>query len=211
MAIDLRHLLPPVRDQGSRGTCISFASSDAHAAARGAGSAALSVEFLHFHATRRQGDPPSGGATGPSVRAALAGDGQPHEVVCPYQSTAPSSSWLPPKASPIMKATSSTSSGATAILAALRRGSPSVATFRMSSSFRRPDPATHIVSDGGDHVANHALVVVGVREEDVMPSFLVRNSWGPHWGLEGHAWVPAAYLESRIIEVFGVIGSREEV
>jgi C1A family cysteine protease len=212
MPIDLRHLFPPVRDQGARATCISFASSDAHAFARGS-SDALSVEFLHFHATRRQGSPPSLGATGPSIRDALAKDGQPHEAACPYQSTAPSASWFPPKASPIMKAASkSAASGATEpILDGLRRQCPSIATFRMSSSFRRPDPTTFVVSDDGVEIANHAVVVVGVREEETSPLFLVRNSWGFRWGLGGHAWIPAQYLDRRVIEVFEIVNSKEEV
>lgn len=30
--------------------------------------------------------------------------------------------------------------------------------------------------------ANHAVVIVGYTSE----YFLIRNSWGPHWGEEGH-------------------------
>lgn len=41
-------------------------------------------------------------------------------------------------------------------------------------------------------VGGHAIAVVGyIKEEDV---FLMRNSWGTSWGLDGYFKIPAAYL-----------------
>ena len=45
----------------------------------------------------------------------------------------------------------------------------------------------------GEVVAGgHALCVVGYRSSD--GAYLVRNSWGTYWGLDGYCWFPKAYL-----------------
>merc|ERR1719245_1476224 len=37
---------------------------------------------------------------------------------------------------------------------------------------------------------NHAVVAVGLgRTEDHVPYYIVRNSWGTNWGMEGHFWM----------------------
>jgi len=41
-------------------------------------------------------------------------------------------------------------------------------------------------------LGGHAVLAVGFSE--ARQAFLVRNSWGPGWGLEGHFYMPAAYL-----------------
>jgi len=51
----------------------------------------------------------------------------------------------------------------------------------------------------------HAVVVVGLGyDEDSQPWFLIRNSWGGAWGLDGHAWISASYIESHAACAFGV-------
>ncbi len=45
-----------------------------------------------------------------------------------------------------------------------------------------------------DTVGNHSMVVTGVRYVDRRRQWLVRNSWGNHWGEDGHCWITDAYL-----------------
>src|SRR5208283_720238 len=94
---DLRGLFGPVRDQGSRPTCLAFAASDTHAALRGRWSP-LSCEYAFFHAQRRGGRLPTVGAVLPEMLATLREDGQPAEASWPYLSILPSdlSYWKPP-------------------------------------------------------------------------------------------------------------------
>ncbi len=40
----------------------------------------------------------------------------------------------------------------------------------------------------------HAVVAVGY--DDTQRAFVVRNSWGPGWGLKGYFWIPYEYLVS---------------
>jgi hypothetical protein len=73
---DLRHQLGPARNQGSRPTCVAFAFSDGHAAARRRPDL-LSVEHLYHNAVRRTpGSHPDQGVTMPVCASALARDGQ---------------------------------------------------------------------------------------------------------------------------------------
>lgn len=44
------------------------------------------------------------------------------------------------------------------------------------------------------HLGGHAVLVVGYHERS--RRFVVRNSWGPRWGLSGYFTVPFAYLEN---------------
>ncbi len=51
---------------------------------------------------------------------------------------------------------------------------------------RTPDPRTH------EHAGGHAMLCVGYSDKDQM--FLVRNSWGPRWGVHGYCYIPYEYL-----------------
>ncbi len=50
---DLRGRFGSARDQEGRETCLAFAMSDAHAAARGDPWSPLSCEYLFYHAKQR--------------------------------------------------------------------------------------------------------------------------------------------------------------
>lgn len=58
---DLRGRFGAARDQGGRETCLAFALSDTHAAARGLPWSPLSCEYLFYHAKQRDKTPPHGG------------------------------------------------------------------------------------------------------------------------------------------------------
>jgi hypothetical protein len=60
--VDLRGSFGPARDQDPRPTCMAFAASDAHAAARD-GWEPLSTEWAYYHALKRDGGLPHQGAT----------------------------------------------------------------------------------------------------------------------------------------------------
>ncbi len=83
----MRALLPPVRDQGQRGTCVAFAVTAAHEVARAAGtqvSEDLSEEALYWGCKIIDGNWKSGTSFG-SAAAAIGATGQPLEAIWPYQ------------------------------------------------------------------------------------------------------------------------------
>lgn len=98
---DLRGNFGPPRDQDPRPTCMAFAASDAHAGVR-AGWRPLSVEWLYYHALKRDGGVPHNGATMEGMLAALRLDGQPEEEAWPYiaELFGDPTPWVPPKANP---------------------------------------------------------------------------------------------------------------
>ena len=59
-----------------------------------------------------------------------------------------------------------------------------------------------------DDKRGHAVVVVGRGTYKGEPVILIRNSWGPTWGHNGHAWVRETYLHPRLAGAF-VITKRE--
>ena len=95
---DLRGQFGPARDQGGRETCLAFAMSDAHAAARGAPWSPLCSESLFYRAKQRDKTPPQVGTTISAIRAALEQDGQPVETAWPYLKKLPNdlAKWKPP-------------------------------------------------------------------------------------------------------------------
>src|SRR5690348_230950 len=83
--VDLRPLLPPVREQGRRDTCLAFAVTAAHEVMRAGGGDVrleLSEEFLHWGTRQLCGDART---TLDAAARALARWGQPEHVVWPYQ------------------------------------------------------------------------------------------------------------------------------
>jgi len=80
----------------------------------------------------------------------------------------------------------------------LASGYPFVFGFTVYASFEGAAVAkTGIVSMPGAKektVGGHAVMAVGY--DDATREFLVRNSWGPGWGLKGYFKIPYAYLLS---------------
>jgi C1A family cysteine protease len=78
----------------------------------------------------------------------------------------------------------------------LASGFPFVFGFSVYESFESPEVArTGLVpmpSPSESMIGGHAVIAVGYDEET--QRFLVRNSWGTGWGLEGHCTMPFAYL-----------------
>ena len=201
---DLRAAFGEVRDQGCP-TCIAFATSDVHAAVRVQPFEPLSVEHLYWHAVQRTpGGRPEDGVSLPAILEALDQDGQSLETGWPYLKMLPSdlAAWLPPaSAAPAFRRGTQRGAGvASRVVAALGAGRASLLTLRLGLSFFTP-VAGMVVPDAYDvDVAYHAIVAVahGVGA-DGGPFVLIRNSWGPSWGVDGHAWLPEAYLDARAI------------
>ena len=78
----------------------------------------------------------------------------------------------------------------------LAEGFPFVFGFTVYESFESPEVAKsgklNLPKAGESVVGGHAVVAVGY--DDKAKRFIVRNSWGPGWGLAGYFTIPYDYL-----------------
>jgi C1A family cysteine protease len=83
----------------------------------------------------------------------------------------------------------------------LAEGYPFVFGFTVYESFASTDVAqtglVPIPTKEEKVRGGHAVVCVGY--DDAKSCFLVRNSWGSAWGLEGYCWMPYSYVTSNYL------------
>ncbi len=200
--VDLRGDFGPARDQDPRPTCMAFAASDAHAAARD-GWEPLSTEWAYYHALKRDGGLPHEGTTLDAMLATIKSDGQPVEAEWPYITAdiTDVKSWKPPARVKQLFFRDHNACPVTVqdIIDQLHAGTPVLITMKLSDAFYRPD-ADGVVerNEPMDPKRHHAVVAVGHGQRDAVGFVLIRNSWGEAWGLKGHAWIAVDYLKPRL-------------
>ena len=180
--IDLRHLLPPVRNQGTRNTCMAFAASGAHASVCGQPAPSLSVEYAHYHACQRQSSfNPHDGTTANDMFDALADAGQPHEAEWPYMPALPVdlSTYGPPQLlRPTFKHKGAFFARFEDIYDHLANAQCVVLGVQLSIAFHMLRGSDVLTFDPDLNPAgHHAVVAVGARHDGVHNVLLLRNSW----------------------------------
>ena len=188
--VDHRRSLGPIRDQGARPTCLSFACTSAHEHARGS-KMPLSPEYLHYFASARNS---TDGASFPELARALQMPGQPLEKDCPYFLDGLPLGWLPPSGVKLYRRQSDLKQpSADDVESLLIGGHVPVLGISITDSFFSPAPAWLIPPDGPIR-GYHAVVAAGLGTTDASRYFLVRNSWGVEWGEDGYAWLDETFL-----------------
>lgn len=190
----------PPRNQGDRPTCLAFASSDLNQLLN-EHDVELSVEYLLHHAGKNiPGWSPKDGLTVPSAVAALRQPGQPEENSYPYQANNHDfPTQIPGAFSPLYCANCvQLNLSIDQIEAAVRGGNAVCIGVAMSDKFFVP--VDGIVNDSVNYIPGmgHAVLAVGigVHQASKQTYFLIRNSWGPNWGINGHAWLSREYLSN---------------
>jgi C1A family cysteine protease len=200
--VDLRGNFGAARDQNPRPTCMAFAASDVHAAAR-TGWDPLSTEWAYYHALKRDGGLPHQGATLDAMLATIKSDGQPVEAEWPYIKVPvlDVTSWNPPAPAKQLFFRDHRTCPLTVqdVIDHVTAGTPVLVTMMLSNAFFRPDADGVVERDEPpDPKRRHAVVAVGHGERGKGRFVLVRNSWGEAWGLNGHAWIAVDYLTRRL-------------
>lgn len=204
---DLRPLLPPVRDQGQRGTCVAFAVTAAHEMARAAGTAVsedLSEEALFWGCKLIDGNWRSGTSFG-SAAAALASTGQPLETVWPYDPRRAEGTRYDPPSTATAPPWHQSDLGVASVdlapvRAALDPGRPVVLGLAVFDTLFTPSSAGRIAPPpaGSPARGRHAVLAVGHDAE----ALLIRNSWGTTWALGGYGWLSNEYAERHVLEAW---------
>ncbi|OZN68065.1 hypothetical protein CGQ11_00800 [Pseudomonas aeruginosa] len=78
--------------------------------------------------------------------------------------------------------------------------------LRITPEFFTPEAGVIRHSDEVLSQRLHAVVAVGLGHMagQNTPWFFIRNSWGPTWGLQGHAWISGEYVAMHAACAFGV-------
>lgn len=208
----VRASMTPVKNQGDRGTCATFA---AVALTERYVSGDLSEQCI----VREIGG--NDGASPDSRLVLLTRSGAINEFACPYHSSSPTANIPAPYSYPALVSSVGTrapttyrmegepSQSANALnhlKQAINQGDPMVITFTVldnttlfdSRNTRIDLPAT-LLCGGKPFVAGlscpqHAVVVVGYDDTD--QSFLIKNSWGTGWKDGGYGRMSYAYFQS---------------
>lgn len=216
---NLQSAFGPARDQGQRPTCLAFATSDLHAALRGAWQP-LSCEYIFYHAQRRASRPATQGALLSSMLDALREEGQPLEAEWKYLDDVPAdiAQWHPPLGitSLFRRAGEPGHDTIDAIIQELDQDRPVLTLITLSSSFDWAQGSDPIFAKSGevpDPCRRHAVISVGHGIVGKQRAVLVRNSWGSDWGDSGYAWLAEDFLAPRLFrlaklkEDLGVLGN----
>jgi hypothetical protein len=138
-------------------------------------------------------------------------DGQPVETCWPYINAlfTDISVWVPPRSdSPLFRRDNKPLAAAVnELIEELDRDTPVLFTMSISPSFYQPGP-DGVVAGNEAVMPNrvHALVAVGYGDRGSDRLVLVRNSWGPDWGLAGYAWIGTTYLAPRLLHAAVMTG-----
>ncbi len=204
-SVDLRSGCPPVYDQGQLGSCTANAI-------------AAALQFDQIKQRERDVFPPSrlfiyyneramentvNEDSGAMIRDGIktvSKEGAPHESLWPYNiakfTTKPSDAAYKDGAKHRAVQYQRLTAVATQFKGCLASGYPFVFGFAVYESFESaavskngtvpmPDPREQ-------QLGGHAVLAVGY--DDASERFLVRNSWGPKWGMAGYFTMPYAYL-----------------
>jgi len=221
-AVRLMDRLPPVRQQGERGTCVAFAVTALREFMLGSGEH-LSEQFLYWACKQMDGMTEQPGTTIHVAMAALAQHGICEERLWPYdphprpgnehhgppppQAVSDARKRVMPNARPVVPhhvehykrvlAGTKTHDGMPVATGVLVFGSwlYSAATTR-TGKITLPLPGEKPLPMG------HAMLVVGYQDDPSVPGggyFIVRNSWGSEWAAmspeaAGHALIPYDYM-----------------
>lgn len=184
-SIDLTPNIGPARDQGKRPTCLSFAMSDTHQIARQHPDF-LSPECLHTRTAAKLGKPADQAVNVIAMSAVMSSLGQLEENSWPYGGYEGPGTSHKANVTPV-------NFDSSVVEQTLKNGIAIGVALGIGVEFYTPSPAGLTASMHTQAVANHAVVIVGMTATP-KKMFLVRNSWGPAWAQNGHAWCDESYL-----------------
>jgi len=203
-SVDVSGTMPPVRDQGTEGSCVSFATTAAKEYDEGMFATYLSPRFI---ADRIQLDADSGAYPRDAMDVLL------HEGVCPEE--------CQPYIARVhslgcLKASELASSNRIRAYARLNtldemkqylneRGA-FVASFRVTQNWF--SPVQGLVVPQGAIIGGHAVCVVGYDDTKQVIKF--RNSWGNGWGANGYGYLPYISVGQYLMDAWSMVDIPEE-
>lgn len=177
--------MPPVGDQGNTGRCVAFSSRglkqweefrDGH------GVLDLDAQWLYERAQAVDGIPlPHEGTTCRAALSVLLKQGMPLAGQAAHGQNRIAAYYAVPLTVDAIKR------------AVLQSGPVLIASTWFSSWFK-PLRGGILPAPSGGVAGGHARIVFGWDDSVNGGSLLVRNSWGPRWGVNGNSYDPYRYL-----------------
>lgn len=202
-AFDLRNDMPPVWDQGNTNTCTAHAAGAAYEYQLNQQKLQdfmPSRKFLYYNERLLEGDTSQDdGATIRDAVKALAQYGTLPEHYWPFSEDvrkAPDQASYQIAIKNVVTSYEAVQQSHTFIKAAIQSRHPVIFGFLVPQSFEEESVAsTGVMQASADTertVGGHATLVVGW--DDTRKAYLIRNSWGPDWGIGGYFWMPYEFL-----------------
>jgi C1A family cysteine protease len=203
--VDLRPKCPPVYDQGSTGSCTAnaiAAAIDFDIMKDGETPITPSRLFIYYNERKMEGTISSD--SGAQIRDGIKSiniQGACHESLWEYDESkftdCPSPEAYADATSYIALAYKRlNNANIIELKSALAQGFPFVCGVSLYESFESDYVAqTGVVSMPGVNeqmLGGHAICCVGYNDHSKM--FIMRNSWGPEWGVKGYFFMPYSYL-----------------
>lgn len=207
-SVDLRPDCPPVYDQGQLGSCTANAIGGAlefdQMKQKLADVFTPSRLFIYYNERAMEGTVASD--SGAQIRdgvKSVGSQGACPETDWPYDLTKfadkpPQAAYTDAKAHTAI-AYQRVARDLTQMKGCLAAGFPFVFGFSVYQSFESQQVAqsghASMPGPGEQLIGGHAVVAVGYNDAD--QTWIVRNSWGPGWGMAGYFTLPYAYLTSK--------------
>ncbi len=196
--------LLPVRDQGKVGTCLAFATSSAHENFHNVREY-LSPAYL-FGLAWKTDSKLNGhnGLTFEAVKNVISVAGQVHEKYLPYEQwmtgvNYPNSNYLP-HVHHFNSDLINISCDFEEISNYIKQKNPVIIGIKISDAFHQVDQYGYIDEQKERDLGGHAILAIGIfQNKQSQKYFLIRNSWGDEWGVEGHAYISEEYFKDRVI------------
>jgi C1A family cysteine protease len=226
-SINLIPFMPPVRNQGSRGTCVAFALTALNEYVlrrRGLGRN-LSEQHLYYEVKLIDGAPNGCGTWQAKAVTALRDRGECREYIWPYDPN-------PPCNNHGTRPSTARSNGWNYRLNTFAVAARNVAAYKTQLAAQRPVTLSIPVYDSwyqsnevrrsgritmrvGNEASSggHAVIAVGYQDSQSSPGggyFIVRNSWSTSWAYEspyggGYGTIPYQYITNDAWEAYSAV------